>query len=157
MAEQTIFERDFPKGHPKAADYVPGDADAVEWARKNIHPLGERDFPVDHIKAVDTRGNTNHLPWRAGVDPANPHLEEFTGATPEVAEARRKAYLAQLPKVKETPTLEDGRVNVAKVAHDSAVNFLLDQGHNQDEAEQIVREQGVDKVLAAKHTLGVKE
>jgi hypothetical protein len=156
VATQLTQERDFPLGHPKAADYVPGSPDAVEWARKHIHPAGTRDFPVDHIKACDTKGNTNHVQIRPGIDPANPDLEEFTGATPEVAKARRDAYLSQLPKAKETPTLEDGRVNVAQVAHDSALEFLVSNGHTDEEAEQIICEQGVDKVLAAKHTLGVK-
>src|SRR5467141_1758713 len=111
MAPQVIAERAFPKGHPKAFDYVPNSPEAIEWARKNIHPKGERDFPVDHPKAVDTPGNTNHLPIRAGVDPLHPELEEFTGASAEVAKARRAAYLAQLPKVEETPMLPEGFVD----------------------------------------------
>jgi hypothetical protein len=157
VTAQLTQERDLPKGHPKAADYVPGSLDAVEWARRNIHPAGERDFPVGHPKALDTTGSTNHVPIRIGIDPANPHLEEFSGATPEVAEAQRKAYLSQLPQVKETPTLEDGRVDLAKVAHETALQFLCDNGHSEQEAEAIIAAQGIDKILAAKHTLGVKE
>lgn len=156
MTPQAITERDFPLGHPKACDYVPGSPDAIEWARKNIHPKGERDFPVDHVKAVDTPGNTNALPIRPGVDPLHPELEEFTGATPEVAKARRDAYLAQLPKVEETPMLPEGFVDTGAVAQKSALAFLEAQGHTAEEAQAILSAQGVDQVLAAKNTLGVK-
>jgi len=79
------LERDFPHGHPAASDYDPASPEAIEWVRKNVSPLGERDFPVDHPKALDTAGNVNHLTWRAGTDPHNPHREEFTGRTPEQA------------------------------------------------------------------------
>jgi hypothetical protein len=157
MAPQQIAERDFPKGHPKAADYVPGSPDALEWARKNIHPLGERDFPVDHPKAVDTKGNTNHLPIRPGIDPLHPELEEFTGASPEVAKARRDAYLAQLPKVAETPMLPEGFVDVGAVAEKAALDFLAAQGHDEATARTIVAQQGVDQILAAKATLSKGE
>ncbi len=156
MTQTVQTERDFPLGHPKAADYVPGSPEAIEWARKNIHPLGERDFPVDHVKAVDTQGNTNHIPIRPGVDPAHPDLEAFTGATKEVAAARHAAYVAQLPKVEETPMLPEGFVDTAKVAQKSALDFLEKQGHTPDEAAAILAELGIDKILAAKATLGVK-
>lgn len=153
----AVTERDFPKGHPKASDYDPHSPEAIEWARVNIHPLGERDFPVDHIKAVDTPGNTNRIPIRAGEDPARPEIEAHTGATPEVA-AARKALEAQLSaKAKETPTLPDGFVDTGKVAEDSAVAFLVKMGHDDDEARKIVREQGVDQILAAKATLHAGE
>jgi hypothetical protein len=152
-----VAERDFPKGHPASADYDPKSPEAKEWARVNIHPLGERDFPVDHPKACDTPGNTNHIPVRAGVDPLHPELEEHTGATPEVAILRRAAYLARLPKAQETPTLPEGFVDTAKIAEDSAVDFVMEQGHDEDAARQIVREQGVDQILAAKATLGKGE
>lgn len=152
-----VKERDFPVGHPASSDYDPKSPEAKEWARVNIHPMGERDFPVDHPKACDTPGNTNHIPVRAGVDPLHPELQEHTGATPEVAEARRKAYLAQQPKAQETPMLEDGRVNAAKVAEESAVSFVMEQGHDEEKAREIVREQGVDQILAAKATLGKGE
>jgi hypothetical protein len=157
VTAQLTQERDLPKGHPKAADYVPGSPDALDWARRNIHPAGERDFPVGHPKALDTTGNTNHVPIRIGVDPANPHLEEFSGATPEVVKAQRKAYLSQLPQVKETPTREDGFVDVTKIMHENALQFLCDNGHTEEEAAAIIAAQGIDKILAAKHTLGVKE
>jgi hypothetical protein len=154
MTAQLVQERDFPKGHPKAADYVPGSPEAIEWARKNIHPLGERDFPVGHIKAVDTPGNTNAIPIRPGIDPAHPELEEFTGATKEVATARRAAYLAQLPHVEETPMHDDGTVNTAKVAEKTALDFLIAQGHDEQTAQVILSREGIDQVLAAKATLG---
>lgn len=157
MAEQQTAERDFPLGHPKAADYVPGSPEALEWARKHIHPKGERDFPVDHPKAVDTVGNTNAVPIRPGIDPAHPELEEFTGATQEVAAARRAAYVAQLPKVEETPMLPEGFVDTAAVAHKAAIDFLMAQGHDQSTAEKVLAEQGIDKIMAAKATLSAKE
>jgi hypothetical protein len=157
MTPQVIAERDFPKGHPKAADYVPGSPDAVEWARINIHPKGERDFPVDHIKAVDTPGNTNALPIRPGLDPLHPELEEFTGATPEVAAARRAAYVAQLPHVEETPMLPEGFVDTGAIATKAALAFLAQQGHTPEEAQAVLAAQGLDKVLAAKATVGAKD
>ena len=157
MAPPETTERDFPKGHPKAADYVPGSPEAVEWARKNIHPKGERDFPVDHPKAVDTSGNTNHVPIRIGVDPLHPELEEFTGASPEVAKARREAYLARLPKVEETPMLPEGFVDTGAVAHKTALEFLATQGHDEETAAKILAEQGIDQILAAKATLSAGE
>lgn len=152
-----VTERDFPVGHPKAFDYNPKSPEAIEWARKNIHPKGERAFPVDHVKAPDTPGNDCSMEWRIGVDPLHPELEEFTGATPEVAAGRKAAYLAQLPHVAETPMLEDGRVDVGAVAEKTAVDFVMEQGHEEDAARKIVREQGVDQILAAKATLGKGE
>lgn len=153
----TVAERDFPKGHPKAGDYDPKSPEAIEWARVNIHPLGERDFPVDHPKALDTKGNTNAVPVRAGEDPARPEIEAHTGATPEVA-AARKAYEQQLSaQAKETPVLDDGRVDTAKVAEDSAVAFLVKLGHDEEGSRKIVREQGIDQILAAKATLHAGE
>src|SRR5260221_7540880 len=79
------LERDFPPGHPASSDYDPRSPEAIEWARKNVSPLGQRDFPVDHPKAADTAGNTNALVWETGVDPHNPHREPHTGRTPEQA------------------------------------------------------------------------
>jgi hypothetical protein len=152
-----VSERDFPKGHPKASDYDPTSPEAVEWARKNIHPMGERAYPVDSVKSSDSKVNDASVEWRAGVDPAHPELEPHTGATPEVAAARKAQEASIIAKAKETPTLDDGRVNTAKIAEDSAVAFLEAQGHDEATARQIVREQGVDKILAAKATLGKGE
>jgi hypothetical protein len=146
-------ERDFPKGHPKAADYVPNSPEAIEWARLNIHPLGERDFPVDHPKAVDTPGNTNHIPVRAGIDPFHPELEEHTGATPEIAAARREQEASASRRAQETPTYRDGRVDTGRVAYESAVRLLMQRGHTYWDARTIVNKEGADKVLDGKTTL----
>src|ERR1700732_2263048 len=88
----TPEEPDFPPGHPKRFDYNPKSAEAREGARRNVHPAGERDFPVGHIKAVDTKGNTNKVAVVAGVDPAHPELEPFTGRTPEQVAADRDLW-----------------------------------------------------------------
>ena len=151
-----VTERDFPKGHPKACDYVPDSPEAIEWARKNIHPLGERAYPVGSIKSSDTPDNECSIVWEMGVDPHNPHLEAFTGATPEVA-AARKVYERQLSAVaKETPMHPEGFVDTAAIAHQTALDFLMAQGHDEAAAQKILAEQGLDQVLAAKQTLGVK-
>jgi hypothetical protein len=150
-------ERDFPVGHPKAADYDPKSPEAIEWARRHVHPLGERAYPVDSLKSSDTPGNECGIEWRAGVDPFHSELEAHTGATPEVAAASRAYHASLAANAKETPTLDDGRVNTAKIAEDSAVAFLEAQGHDEAAARQIVRDQGVDKILAAKATLGKGE
>lgn len=118
----TPEERDFPKGHPKAADYNPKSPEAIEWARKHIHPKGERDWPVDHPAAIDTKGNHNSIEWKAGVDPFHPELEEFTGATPEVAQARKEAEQATALTAKETPMTPQGTVDYAKVNEQAAVS-----------------------------------
>jgi hypothetical protein len=150
-------EDDFPKGHPARFDYDPASPEAKEWARRNISPKGERAFPVDHVKAPDSKVNDCATVWRPGVDPAHPEKEEFTGASPEVAAARR-AFHTQLAKAaQETPMLEDGRVNVAAVAEKTALDFLAAQGHDEEAAAKILREQGVDKILAAKAAVTVKE
>lgn len=105
----TPQERDFPKGHPKAFDYDPDSPEAIEWARKNIHPAGERDWPVDHPAAIDTEGNKNKVSVLAGVDPAHPELEPFTGRTPAQVAAERAVWADRtakaLPTVDRTPTI----------------------------------------------------
>ena len=157
MSAQHVTEEDFPKGHPARFDYDPASPEAREWARKNINLKGERDFPVDHPKAVDTKGNTNHIPIRPGIDPLHPEREAFTGASPEVAAARR-AVAAELAKQQaETPMLPEGFVNTAKVAEDTALDFLARQGHDEETASAILAEQGIDKILAAKATLSAGE
>jgi hypothetical protein len=85
MTPTTQREEAFPKGHPARFDYDPKSPEAIEWSRQNVHPLGERAFPVGHPAAIDTPGNLNHIQWQPGVDPLNPHLEPFTGRTPEQA------------------------------------------------------------------------
>src|SRR5216684_1213721 len=117
MAQQT--EQAFPKGHPGRHDWDPESPEAIEWARQNVHPLGERDFPVDHAKAADTPGNLNHLPVTAGVDPLNPQREPFTGRSPaQVAGIRKLSEIAS-QAAKESPVLQP--IDAA------VVNRLLDQ------------------------------
>src|SRR5258708_32149602 len=102
----THVEQDFPAGHPARHDYDPESAEAIEWARTHVAPLGERDFPVDHAKAADTPGNLNHLPVTAGVDPLNPHREPFTGRSPaQVAGIRKLSEIAS-QAAKESPVLQ---------------------------------------------------
>jgi hypothetical protein len=100
------LERDFPAGHPAANDYDPTSPEAIEWARRNVAPLGERDFPVDHPKALDTPGNLNHLPNTAGVDPLNPHREQFTGRSPAQAAAVRNLSIAASAAAVESPVVQ---------------------------------------------------
>lgn len=157
MTATKQTEEDFPKGHPARFDYDPKSPEAIEWARKNISPLGERAFPVDHVKSSDTRGNDCNIVWRAGVDPHNPDKEAFTGASPEQAAARREMAKQLAAKASETPMTESGTVNTAKIAEDSAIAFLVKQGHEEAAAREIVAEQGVDKILAAKATLKAGE
>ncbi len=116
MAPTIHLEEDFPKGHPARYDYDPASPEAVEWARKNVSPLGQRDFPVDHPKAADTAGNTNALAWEAGVDPHNPHREPHTGRSP--AQAAGVAAMTEIASkaAKESPVLQPldaGEVNAA--------------------------------------------
>jgi len=113
------IERDFPPGHPGASDYDPESPEAIEWARKNVHPLGDRDFAVDHPKALDTAGNLNHLPVTAGVDPLNPHREAFTGRTPKQVAAIKTLSEAASKAAVESPVVQP--VDAAMV------NRLLDQ------------------------------
>lgn len=111
MAQNT--ERDYPVGHPASFDYDPKSPEAIEWARKNIHPKGERDFPVDHPKAVDTAGNTNSIHIVAGIDPARPEYEAFTGRTPAQAEAVREVNLQRAREAMESPVPEPIEAPVA--------------------------------------------
>lgn len=98
-------EEDFPKGHPARFDYDPASPEAKEWARLNIFPKGTRDFPPDHPKAVDTPGSTNHIPVVAGVDPAHPEREAFTGRSPEQAKAAAALYRQLAEQAKESEPL----------------------------------------------------
>lgn len=99
----TPQEPDFPPGHPARYDYDPSSPEAKEWARVNIHPKGERDWPVGHPKAIDTPGNTNAVPLRAGIDPNRPDHEEFTGRSPEQAAAAREVYREMAAQANESP------------------------------------------------------
>lgn len=109
-------EQDFPPGHPARFDYRPDSPEAIEWARINVHLRGERDFPVDHPKAADTPGNGNSIEWRAGMDPLNPHLEPFTGRTPEAAAAVRELSRQQAEKAQESEALTPVSADVANAA-----------------------------------------
>lgn len=99
-------EEDFPPGHPARSDYNPKSREAMEWVRHNVAPLGERDFAVDHPKANDTPGNTNTLAWTAGTDPHNPHLEPFTGRTPEQAAGVAALSAIASAAAKESPVVK---------------------------------------------------
>lgn len=101
----TPQEPDFPPGHPARFDYDPSTPEAQEWARLNINLKGERDWPIDHPKAVDTPGNTNAVPVRAGVDPNRPDFEAFTGRSPAQADAAREVYRVMSQRAKESPAL----------------------------------------------------
>ena len=98
-------EEDYPRGHPARFDYDPASPEAIEWRRRNYNPKGERDWPVGHPAAVDTPGNKNNVVVLPGVDPDNPHLEPFTGRTPEQAQALREAaaVAAAVAKPSEPP------------------------------------------------------
>lgn len=153
MTPLTKTEEDFPKGHPARFDYDPASPEAQEWARKNVHPLGERAYPVDSVKSSDTPGNDCSLEWRPGVDPRNPHLEAFTGASPEVAAARKAQALKNAAVSSDTAMTDEGTVNTAKIAEDNAVDFLVKLGHDEETARKILAEQGLDKIAAARNTL----
>jgi len=113
------IEEDFPRGHPARGDYDPTAPEAIEWARRNIAPLGERDFPVDHPGAVDTAGNVNRITYQPGVDPFNPHREAHTGRTPAQVEGIRRLSETASRAAVESPVLQP--VDAA------AVNAALDQ------------------------------
>jgi hypothetical protein len=91
----TPQEPDFPPGHPGRFDYDPNTPEAKAWMAAHCFPKGERDFPPGHPKASDTPGNTNAVQVVAGVDPAHPDNEPFTGRTAEQA-AKHKAAIAQI-------------------------------------------------------------
>jgi len=77
----TREERDFPAGHPKAADYNPDSPEAKEWRRVNVWAGGERAYDANHPRTLHPEHN--EIEWVPGVDPFNPQLQEFTGATPK--------------------------------------------------------------------------
>ena len=101
MAQQP--ERDFPIGHPAAVDTVVGSPEHLLWLEQHKFLENARDFPPGHPKAADTVGNLNQLEVRAGVDPHNPHLEPFTGRTPEKAAAVREWQAAEAAGAHESP------------------------------------------------------
>ncbi len=103
MAAQ--IERDFPVGHPAAVDTVIGSPEHLAWIEQHKFSENVRDFPPGHVKAVDTAGNLNALEVRAGVDPHNPHLEEFTGRTHAQAAAVREWNAAEAAGAHESPVM----------------------------------------------------
>jgi len=142
-------EQDFPPGHPGRNDWDPESAEAKEWARKNVAPLGERDFPVDHAKALDTPGNLNHLPITAGVDPLNPHREPFTGRTQAQATALRALSEKASTAAKESPVVQP--IDAA------VVNRMLDQKRTELQRDLLTPEeyQGVLRDYHAVRSSGV--
>lgn len=111
-----MAERDFPVGHPKAADTVLGSPEHVAWAERHKFEENIRDFPPGHPKAADTPGNLNHVVWEPGADPHNPHVETFTGLQPDVAAARRAWDRAEATGAHESPVLEPIDADVANAA-----------------------------------------
>jgi hypothetical protein len=125
-------EPDFPPGHPARFDYDPESQAAKDWARVNIHPKGERDWPPGHVKAVDTEGNQNDVPVLAGIDPAHPEREAFTGRSPEQAAALRKLYEQNASTAKETvPPLP-------VIALNPPINANIDRARRIADSDRIV-------------------
>lgn len=141
MTNQQV-EHDFPPGHPGRFDYDPTSPEAIEWARKNVAPLGERDFPVDHPKAVDTPGNLNHLVVETGVDPLNPHREAHTGRTPAQVAGIRALSEAASRAAKESP--------VALPLDAAVVNAALDR-KRQELGRDLLTEAEYSDVIAEIH------
>lgn len=109
-------ERDFPVGHPKAADTVLGSSEHVRWVEQHKFLENARDFPPGHPKAADTAGNLNHVGWTAGEDPHNPHLEPFTGLQPERAAAKHQWERDEAAGAHESPVLEPIDADIANAA-----------------------------------------
>lgn len=112
-------ERDFPVGHPKAADTKIGSPEHIAWLREHEFAENKRDFPPGHPKAIDTPGNINHIEWQPGVDPYNPHVEAFTGLQPAQAEAVADWNKAEAEGAHESPALKPIDANVANAALDA--------------------------------------
>lgn len=170
-------DESFPKGHPGRADYDPESPEAKEWARLNVHPLGERDFPVGHPAAADTPGNLNHLTWTPGVDPINPHREAHTGRTPAQVEGLRKLSeqasrqaqdspvtypvdAAVLNKMLDNKRKETGRDLLTNdeyqsVVRDYHVQFSSDVEKAKAELKLTVRDQAISYVMSRGYELNV--
>jgi hypothetical protein len=146
----------FPAGHPGRHDWDPESPEAIEWARKNIHPLGERDFPVDHPKAADTPGNLNHLPVTAGVDPLNPQREPHTGRTPSQVAGLRKLSDVASTAAKESPVLQPIDAAVVNRMLDTKRTELGRDRLTEDEYRDTLRDYHAQRsagVAAAEHEL----
>ncbi len=137
MAQQG--EQDFPPGHPARYDYDPGSPEAIEWARVNVHPLGDRDWPVGHPKASDTPGNLNHVTWQAGVDPLNKHIEPFTGRTPDQAAAVRALSAAASLAAAESTALTPVDARLANAALEDRRRELDVETLTEDQTRQVLR------------------
>lgn len=170
-------EEAFPPGHPGRHDYDPESPAAKEWARKNVHPLGERDFPVDHPAAADTPGNLNHVAWAPGVDPFNPHREAHTGRTPAQVEGLRKLSEQASRQAKESPVtypvdaavlnamLDNKRKEVGRdlLTNDEYQSVVRDYHvHRSSEVEQAkeelkltVRDQAISYIMSRGYSLEV--
>lgn len=109
-------ERDFPIGHPAAIDTVIGSSDHLAWVEHHKFLENLRDFPPGHPKGSDTPGNLNAIPVRIGVDPHNPHLEPFTGRTPEKAAAVAQWNKEEAAGSHESPVLPIVEQSVAEAA-----------------------------------------
>ena len=109
-------ERDFPIGHPAAADTVIGSAAHRAWERLHQFEENRRDFPPGHPKAIDTPGNTNQTAWEPGVDPLNPHHQAFTGHPPQKAAAVAEWNEEQAAGAHESPVLPPVDATVANAA-----------------------------------------
>jgi hypothetical protein len=106
------IERDFPVGHPKAADTVLGSPEHRAWIIQHSFHENKRDFPLGHPAAIDTPGNMNHVVWEAGVDPRNPHLEAHTGLQPEAAAAVAAWNAEEAKGAHESPVVKPLDANV---------------------------------------------
>ena len=115
----TSIERDLPLGHPSAVDTVIGSTYHKAWLNEQAAKMNARDFPPGHPKAADTPGTDKQVEWRAGVDPAHPELEEFTGRTPQAAAAAANFARHGAEVAKESPVripVDADRVAVALTA-----------------------------------------
>lgn len=109
-------ERDFPIGHPKAADTVLGSPEHLAWTRMHAFYENKRDFPPGHPKAIDTPGNTNTVSWEPGIDPYNPHKEAHTGLLPEQAAAVAEWNREEAAGAHESPVRPIADANVVNEA-----------------------------------------
>lgn len=87
-------ERDLPKGHPSASDFVPGSRDAKRYAENTTANLSERDLPLGHPRASDNPDLTNAThPLETSRDYSRPHtilVPSFNGIDPDDEETREK-------------------------------------------------------------------
>jgi hypothetical protein len=140
-------EQDFPEGHPKRFDYDPASPAAKEWAREHVFTRGEPAYPRSHPTYGGEKNARNLISWQAGVDPFNPHLEAFTGRTPEHAEAVR-AHEAELSRQAQESPAREPIIAPSPEDVQRAIDIVKGSGYDQSEAEQIVARQGVANIIA---------